>query len=441
MLKKASPGLFYFTSRGDAHFLSSDISIEEWKRHYFFISSPTPWPLPRSWISAAPDVTRYSTHTHPALFQQLLEQLNSFHYDPCSLAQPALLFRYGLSPKEVALDTAAVTMFNKLLQDKTLGIGKGPGDSRGKKQVDPLSPRAKRVKASSGSFAQPTKKPMTHSHLLRPSPLQVKKEKLGLGEESSLLKEEGDDGQALDFIKGLLSSSDRRFLEDLTPSHAANLLASSASKTILLIGDLLEQGGRATEGALKRVEDLEDDIRQFVDAGYPPLTTPTNSLDINAGLADAPKPDEDVPPELPESLLRALPEGDAPEDLVEEVVPLKWFSLLLGVLRKVHTSRVALSKTGASKAALSKTGAIMVALSKTRASKAALSKTGASKAALSKTGASKATLSKTGASKAVLSTTQANKAALSKIRTSKAVLSKACASRATLASIAPVRHL
>ncbi|KAL0439578.1 UNVERIFIED_CONTAM: hypothetical protein Slati_2440800 [Sesamum latifolium] len=65
---------------------------------------------------------------------------------------------------------------------------------------------------------------------------------------------------------------------------------------------------------------------QFVNAGYPPLTAPTDFLDINAGLADAPETDEEVPPELPDSLLRAHPEGETPtdpEDLVEDAVPLK----------------------------------------------------------------------------------------------------------------------
>ncbi|KAL0411421.1 UNVERIFIED_CONTAM: hypothetical protein Slati_3731800 [Sesamum latifolium] len=278
MLKKTSPGLFYFNSRGDAHFLSSVISIKEWKRHYFFISTPTPWSFPRSWIFAAPDLARYSTRTRPAPSQQLLKQLNLFRYDPRSLAHPVLLSCYGLSPKEVALDTAT---------DKALGTGKGPGGSSSSKRMLTKSPPS--TPASSASTADSRGKKTSRSPLpprlrgsrhlpalllsllqnLRPalirsvlSPLMVKKEKLDLGEESSLLKEEGDDGRAFDFIKGLLSSSDRRFLEDLTPSHSANLLASSASKTILLIGDLLERGGRATEGALKKVEELEEDIRE-----------------------------------------------------------------------------------------------------------------------------------------------------------------------------------
>ncbi|KAL0394536.1 UNVERIFIED_CONTAM: hypothetical protein Slati_4419800 [Sesamum latifolium] len=65
---------------------------------------------------------------------------------------------------------------------------------------------------------------------------------------------------------------------------------------------------------------------QFIDAGYPPLTAPTNFLDINVGLADVPKPDEEVPPELPESLLHVPSEGEAPvdpEDQMEDAVPLR----------------------------------------------------------------------------------------------------------------------
>ncbi|KAL0423750.1 UNVERIFIED_CONTAM: hypothetical protein Sradi_0909800 [Sesamum radiatum] len=41
----------------------------------------------------------------------------------------------------------------------------------------------------------------------------------------------------------------------------------------------------------------------FADAGYPSLAAPIDFLDIHAGLANAPDPDEEVSQELPKSLL------------------------------------------------------------------------------------------------------------------------------------------
>ncbi|KAL2251572.1 UNVERIFIED_CONTAM: hypothetical protein Sindi_2279500 [Sesamum indicum] len=191
ILKKASPRLFYFTSRGDAHFLSSDSFVKEWKRHYFFVSSPTPWVFPTEWVPIAPDSPRYYNRMHPAAIQALLERLNTFHFDPCELIHPALLFHYRLSPKEVVLDTAAVNMFNKLLQDKALSEGKNleigssskhslvkspcsipaslvlTDDRKGKCYVQPMSPPANKAKVSSDPFAHLALKPATCIGTLR----------------------------------------------------------------------------------------------------------------------------------------------------------------------------------------------------------------------------------------------------------------------------------
>ncbi|KAL0395397.1 UNVERIFIED_CONTAM: hypothetical protein Slati_4505900 [Sesamum latifolium] len=95
-------------------------------------------------------------------------------------------------------------MFNKPLQDKALGTGKDLGvvplpSVRWQKVLlhllptpsttaEPISPLAKRTKASFGSFAQPAPNPSSRSHTPRPSPLQVKKEELGSEEGPSLLK-------------------------------------------------------------------------------------------------------------------------------------------------------------------------------------------------------------------------------------------------------------
>ncbi|KAL0455868.1 UNVERIFIED_CONTAM: hypothetical protein Slati_0926000 [Sesamum latifolium] len=420
MLKKASPGLFYFTSHGDAHFLSSDNSIKEWKRHYFFVSSPIPLQFPTSWTSTAPSLPRFSARNRLAPFKLLLQKLNAFHYDPRELVHPALLFRYWLSRKKVVLDTAALGEGQNLggSSSSKRPLAKSPstptssastGDSKGKCQVEPMSPPAKKAKASSGSFVQPVPEPATRTSTPRPSPVQIKKEKLGANETPSLLKEESEGSQAADFAKGLLVPSDRSFLESLPRDQIMNLLASHPCKTVLLIRDLLESGGPAAEEARRKIEELEGNmsekerqyeaslthmrsevtslhghleqaalelqdypstkegkkrfkelwdsrladfkksedfhrlladgtlkyyyygyrtcVGQFADASYPPLTAPTNFLDIYAGLADAAELDEEVPQELPESLLHARPKDEAladPEDpIVEDVVPLR----------------------------------------------------------------------------------------------------------------------
>ncbi|KAL0433834.1 UNVERIFIED_CONTAM: hypothetical protein Slati_2717700 [Sesamum latifolium] len=127
------------------------------KKVYFFVPSPTCWQFPTSWISAAPDLPRYSAKSSYS-FKLLLKQLNAFHYDPRELVHPTLLFLlwvksqgsgfgyvgwyilfvYSVSlfwfkqMKELhfnKLTFLVVKMFNKLLQDKALGKGKNPGGS------------------------------------------------------------------------------------------------------------------------------------------------------------------------------------------------------------------------------------------------------------------------------------------------------------------------
>ncbi|KAL0288989.1 UNVERIFIED_CONTAM: hypothetical protein Scaly_2715100 [Sesamum calycinum] len=409
MLKKASPSLFYFTSKGDAHFLLSYSSVKEWKRHYFFISPPTPRAFPIEWVSIAPDSPRYSTHTHPASFQTLKDRPNTLYFDPFELVHAALLFHYGLNPKEVVLDTTAVNMFNKLLQDKALGEGKVPGssykcplperpsltpassastgDPKGKCHVEPMSPPAKKAKVSSGSFVQPTPKPATHASTPRPSPAQVKKKRLGVNERPFLLKEEDNSSWAADFVKGLLTSLDKGFLESLSRDQIMNMLAAYASNIVLLVGDLLKRGDPRAEEGQRKVEELEEDMHenerqyeaslahlrsyegkkkleelwtskladlkksedfqrlhansalryyyhgyqtcagQFPDIGYPPLTIPTDFLDIYIRLVDVPEPDEEVPSELLESLLHSPLKSEAPADpedpQVENATPLQ----------------------------------------------------------------------------------------------------------------------
>ncbi|XP_011071741.1 uncharacterized protein LOC105157132 [Sesamum indicum] len=125
-----------------------------------------------------------------------------------------------------------------------------------------MSPPAKKTKSSSGSFVQPARKLATYTSTLRPSLVQIKREKLGASETPSLLKEEGESSQAANCVKGFLTPLDKRFLESLPRDQIMNLLALYASKTVLQIGDLLELGGSAVEEAQKKVEELEGDMHK-----------------------------------------------------------------------------------------------------------------------------------------------------------------------------------
>ncbi|KAL0342467.1 UNVERIFIED_CONTAM: hypothetical protein Scaly_1909300 [Sesamum calycinum] len=238
-------------------------------------------------------------------------------------------------------------MFNKLLQDKALDEGKNPrtssssklplakspsstlassastSDSKGKRQVEPMSPPAKKTKVSSGSFAPPTPKPSSRARTPRPSVAQIKREKLSCNEASSLLKEKGETSGAAEFVKGLLTLLDRSFLETFPSDQVINSLASYSSKTILLLEDLLEHGGPASKEAHRKVEELalkyyyhgyQTCAFQFEDTGYPPLIAPPDFLHIHARLVDVSEPAEEVPQELPENLLHVTLEDEAPAD-------------------------------------------------------------------------------------------------------------------------------
>ncbi|KAL0309184.1 UNVERIFIED_CONTAM: hypothetical protein Sradi_5860700 [Sesamum radiatum] len=232
MLKKASPGLLYFTSQRDAHFLPSDSSVKEWKSHYFFVSSPIPWAFPTEWISVTPDSLRCSTHTRLATFQTLLERLNSFLYDPRKLIHPTLLFCYGLSPKEVVMDSTAGIILHMnflfliydflhdvvltspyFLQSICSTSSTSTSDPKGKRKSKPLSPPAKKTKVSSTSFAAP--RSSTRAGTPCPSVVQIKREKLSSTETSSLLREEAESSRVADFVKGLLAPPNKIFLESL----------------------------------------------------------------------------------------------------------------------------------------------------------------------------------------------------------------------------------
>lgn len=90
---------------------------------------PYSWVCPTEWVLVALDSPRYSTRTHSATFQTRLYRLNTLHFEPHELTHPAFFFHLELNFKEVVLDTDAVNMFNKLLQDKALTEGNFPGSS------------------------------------------------------------------------------------------------------------------------------------------------------------------------------------------------------------------------------------------------------------------------------------------------------------------------
>ncbi|KAL2232100.1 UNVERIFIED_CONTAM: hypothetical protein Sindi_1390000 [Sesamum indicum] len=186
------------------------------------------WQFPTSWISSAPDLPRYST-----------QRLNAFHSDPRELVHQALLFRCGLSPKEVALDTTAVNMFNKLLQDKALGEGQNPrGRSSSKCPLAKVLLQLQRFRFPKGNARR------NPCCLMQRKPKPLSASSLNL--------------RVADFVKGLFGLSGKSFMEALFCDQVMNLLASCASKTILLIGVLLERGGPIAEDAQRRTEELQE---------------------------------------------------------------------------------------------------------------------------------------------------------------------------------------
>ncbi|KAL2237723.1 UNVERIFIED_CONTAM: hypothetical protein Sindi_0964000, partial [Sesamum indicum] len=249
MLMKASLGLFYYTSHEDEHFVPSDVFVKEWNLQYFFVSSPNPWPFPTSWNSVAPDLPRYSERNHLAPFKLMLKQMNAFHYDPRELVHLALLFHNRLSPKEV---------------DKAISERKNPGGSSSSMRLLarvllPLLPRKLSLLQVRFSSLLLTCHSCRYTSTFASS---RKRDKLGVEEIPSLLKEEYESSQATDFAKGLLAPTNKSFLKSLPGNKIINLLASCASKMVLLIGDMLERGGPAEEEAQKKEEELEGDMHE-----------------------------------------------------------------------------------------------------------------------------------------------------------------------------------
>ncbi|KAK4397336.1 hypothetical protein Sango_1570200 [Sesamum angolense] len=264
MLKKASPSLLYFTSRGDAHFLPSDSSVKEWKSHYFFVSSPIPWAFPTEWISVTPD---------------------------------------SLSPKESICSTSSTST----------------SDPKGNRKSKPLSPPAKKTKVFSSSFAPP--EPSTRAGTPCPSVVQIKRDKLSSTETSSLLREEAESSRVVDFVKGLLAPPNKIFLESLPRDNRP--AAEEAQRKVEELERELQEKERkhkmilshlyyeisSSQDCLDRLADFKksDDFQcvladstlkyyyhgywtcasQIGDASYPLATTSIDFLDINARLADA----------------------------------------------------------------------------------------------------------------------------------------------------------
>ncbi|KAL2231141.1 UNVERIFIED_CONTAM: hypothetical protein Sindi_1708500 [Sesamum indicum] len=176
-------------------------------------------------------------------------------------------------------------MFNKLLQNKALGEGKisrtgssskcssakSPstpassaftGDSKGKRQAEPISTPPKKTKASTAAFSPLAPKTSIRAGTPSLEDIRIKREKLHFDEVSSLLKEDSESNQETDFLRGLLSPPDKVFLGVLPRDQDMNSLASYVGKTALLVGDLLEHEGPAAEEAQRKVEELEKEMQE-----------------------------------------------------------------------------------------------------------------------------------------------------------------------------------
>ncbi|KAL0287566.1 UNVERIFIED_CONTAM: hypothetical protein Scaly_2760400 [Sesamum calycinum] len=233
MLKNASPGVFYFTFQGEAQFIPSNTSIKEWKCRYLFISSRTSWCFPTTWVPVAPDLPRYTTYKPPALFKLLLEHANVFQYDSRELVHPALLFHYGLNPKEdkalskgrILGTNSSSKCFSAKSPFSTPASSKSTGDPKGKRQAELILTQTKRAKVSTGLLA-----PKTSMH-------------------------------TAEFWKGLLSHPEKVFLEAIPHDQVMNSLASHINNAALLARDLfswfergpaVEEAGGAGEGHVEK---------------------------------------------------------------------------------------------------------------------------------------------------------------------------------------------
>ncbi|KAK6139694.1 hypothetical protein DH2020_026562 [Rehmannia glutinosa] len=99
----STPGFFYFTSRGLAKFIDGTPSSNKyWKKRFFYISSPEPWPFATRWIDDLPHQGRGVKPTPTTL--DLVRRLNSDPYHAQLLVESrSLLYYFRLSPKAVDL--------------------------------------------------------------------------------------------------------------------------------------------------------------------------------------------------------------------------------------------------------------------------------------------------------------------------------------------------
>ncbi|KAK6154359.1 hypothetical protein DH2020_008607 [Rehmannia glutinosa] len=99
----STPGFFYFTSRGLAKFIDGTPSSNKyWKKRFFYISSPEPWPFATRWIDDLPHQGRGVKPTPATL--DLVRRLNSDPYHAQLLVESwPLLYYFRLSPKAVDL--------------------------------------------------------------------------------------------------------------------------------------------------------------------------------------------------------------------------------------------------------------------------------------------------------------------------------------------------
>lgn len=111
---KSSGSFFYVCShvRDRCTFLGSVPNInKEWPNHYFFVSSPTPWPLDHCvWVYKNPLPSAPSTHIHSSVNQRVIEKLNSHvkafghFYLPQLCSNPRLLSFFKFSPIKIPLE-------------------------------------------------------------------------------------------------------------------------------------------------------------------------------------------------------------------------------------------------------------------------------------------------------------------------------------------------
>ncbi|KAK6153821.1 hypothetical protein DH2020_013460 [Rehmannia glutinosa] len=275
----STPGFFYFTSKGLAKFIDgTPSSNKNWKKRFFYISSPQPWAFPTRWIDDLPHQGRGGKPT-PAIIS-LARRLNTNPYHAQLLVDSwPLLYHFHLSPKAVDLpqdleqsmaDRLAARADNRRSSGQPIhpeGEGHIPLTSNPREQVPPAShtlaastqPQASHSPSPPANLIRQRKRPAHAASSSGPHPIRPR---LNLEDLPT-----GDGDSPLNIIVPELNAT---WVENLvTPVHERALgnadiqvrirdMAHYASKMILTMGSIVRDArvGLTDATELRRANEI-----------------------------------------------------------------------------------------------------------------------------------------------------------------------------------------